>query len=325
MTVLVTGGYGFIGSNFINDWFTFSDEKIINVDNLTYAANKDNLINDKNCKNYKLDINDTVGIIGLLNQYKPRAIIHFAAESHVDNSIINPNIFTETNVLGTASLLNAILKTDKNIKFVHVSTDEVYGSLNLTDSPSTENDLYLPNSPYAASKASADHVVRSYNKTYGLNTVITNCSNNYGPNQHQEKFIPTVIRSCLEGKKIPIYGNGENIRDWLFVKDHCSALRLILEKGKSGEKYNIGGSNQFTNIEVVNKICELMDILSPKEKSYKELISFVQDRLGHDQRYDIDCSKLKRELGWSESVFFNEGLEKTVKWYINKMRYNDGN
>lgn len=318
MTVLVTGGYGFIGSNFINSWYSFSDEKIVNIDKLTYAANKTNILHHKNHIHYNLDINDTTSIINVINQHSPRAIIHFAAESHVDNSIENPNVFIETNVLGTASLLNAILKTDRTIKFIHVSTDEVYGSLGLADPPSMEDDLYLPNSPYAASKASSDLIVRSYHKTYGLQTVITNCSNNYGVNQHSEKFIPTVIQSCLDGKNIPIYGDGKNVRDWLSVDDHCSALRLILEKGKIGQKYNIGGTNQFTNIEVVNKICELLDLFVPKTTSYKELISFVTDRLGHDKRYDIDCTKLKSELGWQQSVFFNEGLEKLVKWHINR-------
>lgn len=318
MTLLVTGGYGFIGSNFINNWYSEFDEKIVNVDSLTYAANKNNVLYTENYVHYYLDINNTYGIKTLLHKYKPRAIVHFAAESHVDNSIKNPKLFLETNILGTSSLLNAVLEVDKNIRFIHVSTDEVYGSLSENELPSTEDSLYRPNSPYAASKAASDHLVRSYHKTYGLDTVITNCSNNYGKYQHTEKFIPTVINSCLTNKKIPIYGDGKNIRDWLFVEDHCSALKLILQKGKSGEKYNIGGSNQLTNIEVVTKICELLDIIRPRtdKTSYKDLISFVGDRLGHDRRYDINCSKLKKELGWMESVFFNQGLEMTVRWYV---------
>jgi len=316
MTILVTGGCGFIGSNFINDWFGFYDEPVVNIDKLTYAANKNNIIHNKNYIHYEVDICDFVSVKNILLNHKPRAVIHFAAESHVDNSIKDPNIFVETNVVGTLNLLNSVLQIDKNIKFVHVSTDEVYGSLNISDPASTEMDLYLPNSPYAASKASSDLLVRSYNKTYGLNTIITNCSNNYGAYQHREKFIPTIINSCLENKPIPIYGDGKNIRDWLFVKDHCSALKLVVEKGVAGEKYNIGGTNQFTNIEVVNKICEFMDIKVPREYSYKKLISFVEDRLGHDRRYDINCSKIKKHFGWEQSVFFNEGLEYTVDWYI---------
>lgn len=318
MTILVTGGFGFIGSNFINNWFSHTDESIINVDKLTYAANVNNVYGNDNLISVYYDICDPWNIEVLLRQYQPRAIIHFAAESHVDNSINSPKVFYETNVIGTMQLLESIRKVDKSIKFVHVSTDEVYGSLSLESEPSIETDLYLPNSPYAASKAASDHVVRSYNKTYGIRTYITNCSNNYGPNQHKEKFIPTVIESCLNNKNVPIYGKGDNIRDWLFVKDHCSALELVLEKGKPGSKYNIGGDNQYTNLQVVNMICEIMDEIAPKTQSYKKLISFVDDRLGHDKRYDINSEKIKSELGWKQTVAFNEGLKATVQWYVDE-------
>ena len=316
MTILVTGGNGFIGSNFIYDWFNLTDEEIINVDSLTYSSsNYIEHIKSDQLKSRVVNVKDKDSIIYLLEKYRPRAIVHFAAESHVDNSIKDPLLFFKTNILGTANLLECVKKVDKSIKFLHVSTDEVFGSLGEYDNPSTEYSSYKPNSPYSASKASSDHIVRAYNKTYGLQTIITNCSNNYGRFQHQEKFIPTVIRSCLQGKNIPIYGNGKQIRDWLFVSDHCSALRLLLEKGTVGETYNIGGDNQITNLEVVNMICDYLDKIRPKNNLYSNSISFVSDRPGHDIRYDIDSSKIQ-ELGWKQTVLFNIGLQKTIDWYI---------
>lgn len=316
MTIFVTGGNGFIGSNFIDEWCELMDEDIINIDNLSYSSSEHIYkIKSAQLKNHIVNINDEDSIIYLLKVYKPRAIIHFAAESHVDNSIKDPQIFFRTNILGTSNLLECIRKIDKSIKFIHVSTDEVFGSLNPEDSPSTENSPYKPNSPYSASKAASDHIVRAYNKTYGLQTITTNCSNNYGKFQHKEKFIPTVISSCLTGKNIPIYGNGKQIRDWLFVSDHCSALRLILEKGVVGETYNIGGDNQISNLIVVNLICTYLNKVRPRNILYQKLISFVADRPGHDIRYDIDSSKLQK-LGWKQSINFEDGLKKTIDWYI---------
>lgn len=315
MCIFVTGGYGFIGSNFINEFNKYSDETIVNIDKRTYASNN-KVIQFENTHSYEYDINDWVHINSLLKKYKPRAIIHFAAESHVDNSISNPKVFFRTNVDGTLCLLDCIKLTDPTIKFIHVSTDEVYGALTLEEDAFTENSPYKPNSPYAASKAASDHIVRAYNKTYGLDTITTNCSNNYGYHQYGEKFIPTIINSCLKKIPIPIYGDGKQIRDWLFVTDHCSALRLILEKGKSGESYNIGGDNQYTNIEVVKMICDLMDEFISTSQSHHTLISFIKDRPGHDFRYDINSSKIKNELGWKQEIDFKSGLKETVKWYI---------
>lgn len=316
MTILVTGGNGFIGTNFILNYLSESDEEIINVDSLTYSSCGYTFPN--RVKSYVKNINDSDSIDYILKKYKPRAIVHFAAESHVDNSINDPEIFIKTNVLGTFTLLESVRKNLKECRFLHVSTDEVYGSLEPEDEPSTENSTYKPNSPYSASKASSDHIVRSYNKTYGLDTIITNCSNNYGFFQHDEKFIPTVIRSCYNQKPIPIYGDGKQIRDWLHVSDHCSALRLILEKGKSGEKYNIGGDNQLKNIDVVEEICTIFNEIYPERFDHKKLISFVKDRPGHDTRYDIDSSKLQTELGWSQEVQFRQGLKDTIEWYISE-------
>lgn len=316
MTILVTGGNGFIGSNFIYEWCDFIDEDIVNIDCLTYSSsNYINNINSPKLKNHIININDEDSIIYLLKFYKPRAIVHFAAETHVDNSIKNPKIFFKTNIFGTLNLLECIRKVDKSIKFINVSTDEVFGSLAEFDSPSTENSLYRPNSPYSASKAAGDHIVRAYNKTYGLQTIITNCSNNYGKFQHKEKFIPTIINSCLQGNPIPIYGDGNQIRDWLYVSDHCSALRLILDNGIVGETYNIGGNNQISNIVVVNMICQYLNKVRPQNKLYQKLISFVDDRLGHDKRYDIDSTKLQK-LGWKQSIYFEDGLKKTIDWYL---------
>ncbi len=316
MTIFVTGGNGFIGSNFITEWCELMDEDIVNIDSLTYSSSDYiDTIKSTQLKTHVININDEHSILYLLAAYKPRAIIHFAAESHVDNSIKDPQIFFKTNILGTANLLECVKKFDKSIKFLHVSTDEVFGSLGEYDNPSTEESPYRPNSPYSASKAASDHIVRAYHKTYGLQTITTNCSNNYGKFQHQEKFIPTVIRSCLQGKNIPIYGNGRQIRDWLFVSDHCSALRLILEHGVVGETYNIGGDNQITNLEVVNMICDYLDKVAPKNKFYSKLISFVADRPGHDIRYDINSGKLQK-LGWKQTVKFEDGLKQTIDWYL---------
>lgn len=328
MTILVTGGNGFIGTNFIiekikQDINLGVKETIINVDSLTYSSSNhlQKILKDSDQEDRVLsfvkNINDSESVDYLLKKYQPRAIVHFAAESHVDNSISGPEVFMTTNVLGTFRLLESVRKNLKDCKFIHVSTDEVYGSLELDDEPSTEMSLYKPNSPYSASKAGSDHIVRAYHKTYGLNTIITNCSNNYGLHQHEEKFIPTVIKSCVEKKPIPVYGNGLQIRDWLHVTDHCRALLLVLEKGVAGERYNIGGDNQYKNIEVVKSICSIFNLFLESDFDYNKLISFVTDRPGHDTRYDINSSKIKNELGWKQQIYFDDGLYETVLWYKN--------
>jgi dTDP-glucose 4,6-dehydratase len=312
MTILVTGGCGFIGSNFIKRWLSINDEELINVDKLTYAGNQDNtrkFSDDKRYHEYFVDIADPILINYILTEYKPRAIIHFAAETHVDNSILNPMPFLHSNVDGTVNLLQCVLDVDPTIKFIHVSTDEVYGSLNKTDPPFTEKTLYAPRSPYAASKAASDHFVNAYHVTYGLQTIITNCSNNYGPRQHNEKFIPTVIRKALAGEQIPVYGNGSNIRDWIYVNDHCDALIQLLERGRIGEKYNIGGNMQIDNLSLAKHI---LDILGLPHR----LISFVEDRKGHDFRYDIDNDKVYLDIGWKPRTDFAVGLIRTVNWYL---------
>ena len=332
MTILITGGAGFIGSNFVLDWYKEKNERLINLDLLTYASNILNLEKVKNNPNHIFvegDINDKELITNLLEKYKPRAIINFAAESHVDRSIINPNEFIRTNIIGTFNLLKCAVKylENKNIRkkrdfiFLHISTDEVFGELNFEDEPFNEESRYAPNSPYSASKASSDHLVRSFNRTYKLPTIITNCSNNYGPYQSTEKFIPLIINRAINLKDIPIYGDGLNIRDWLFVEDHCSALRLIIENGQIGETYNIGGDNEKTNIEVAHIICNLLDKLKPLEndnkvQKYQELITFIKDRPGHDRRYAINTKKLKKELNWYTKESFYSGIDKTVKWYL---------
>ena len=302
------------------------------MDLLTYSSNILNLEKVKNNPNHIFvegDINDKELITNLLEKYKPRAIINFAAESHVDRSIINPNEFIRTNIIGTFNLLKCAVKylENKNIRkkrdfiFLHISTDEVFGELNFEDEPFNEESRYAPNSPYSASKASSDHLVRSFNRTYKLPTIITNCSNNYGPYQSTEKFIPLIINRAINLKDIPIYGDGLNIRDWLFVEDHCSALRLIIENGQIGETYNIGGDNEKTNIEVAHIICNLLDKLKPLEndnkvQKYQELITFIKDRPGHDRRYAINTKKLKKELNWYTKESFYSGIDKTVKWYL---------
>ncbi|WGV23618.1 dTDP-glucose 4,6-dehydratase [Halotia branconii] len=329
LTALITGGAGFIGANFIllarnNQWLN-----VINLDKLTYASNLQNLAELQNDNYYHLvqgDIGNIELVTYLLEQYQPNAIINFAAESHVDRSILNPQKFIQTNVLGTFYLLEASRfywqklssQRQQQFRFLHVSTDEVYGSLNLKDPAFREDTPYAPNSPYAASKAASDHFVRAYYHTYGLPTLTTNCSNNYGMRQFPEKLIPLTILNAIDGKPLPIYGDGQNIRDWLYVIDHCKAIYLVLQQGKMGETYNIGGLNEQTNLSVVEKICAILDELVPKpDFSYSSLMTFVKDRPGHDRRYAIDCNKIKRDLGWQPQENFDSGLLKTVQWYLN--------
>ncbi|QLE54299.1 dTDP-glucose 4,6-dehydratase [Nostoc sp. TCL26-01] len=327
-TILVTGGAGFIGANFILLARKLQWANIVNLDKLTYASNLENLAELKGDKNYRFvqgDISNLELVNYLLQEYQPNAIINFAAESHVDRSIFSPQDFMQTNVAGTCQLLAASrfywqklpLEQQKQFRFLQISTDEVYGSLQLEEPAFTEDNPYAPNSPYAASKAAADHFVRAYHHTYGLPTLTTNCSNNYGPLQFPEKLIPLIILNALAGKSLPIYGDGQNIRDWLYVIDHCAAIYLILQQGKIGETYNIGGLNEQTNLSVVEKICYMLDELVPQLNfSYSALITFVPDRPGHDRRYAIDCSKIMTELGWKPQESFDSGLRKTVEWYL---------
>ena len=330
--ILITGGAGFIGSNFIPYFLDkYENYNIVNLDILTYAGDLKNLQECEKNPRYKFikgNICNRELVEFIFNEYDIKGIIHFAAESHVDNSIKDPSIFIETNVVGTFTLIDVAYKywmvkpfdckeEYKDCRFHHISTDEVYGTLNETDL-FTEETPYAPNSPYSASKASSDMIVRSYQETYGLNTVITNCSNNYGPKQHDEKLIPTIIRNALQGNPIPIYGDGKNIRDWLYVLDHCKGIDLVYHKGKAGQTYNIGGRNEKTNLQIANTICTILDKKIPKEKSYKELITFVEDRAGHDRRYAIDASKIERELGWRADENFDSGIVKTVEWYMEK-------
>ena len=331
--ILVTGGSGFIGANFILNWFSENEEPLVNLDKLTYASNQHNLKHLKNSKNYffeKGSIEDLPLVTALLEKYQPRAVINFAAESHVDRSISDSDDFIQTNILGTHTLLKASLKyfetlngSEKdNFRYIQISTDEVYGSLKDKDPQSSEDSPYFPNSPYSASKASGDHLARAWYETFGLPIITTNCTNNYGPFQHEEKLIPLMISSCLKGEKLPIYGDGSNIRDWLYVKDHCDALSLVLKKGRTGETYNIGGKNEIKNIEVVTQICNLLDDVYPKKNgdSYSEQITFVEDRLGHDYRYGLNISKIENELGWSPKENFDSGINKTVEWYLKKIK-----
>ena len=331
--ILVTGGSGFIGANFILNWFSENEEPLVNLDKLTYASNQDNLKHLKNSKNYffeKGSIEDLSLVTALLEKYQPRAVINFAAESHVDRSISDSDDFIQTNILGTHTLLKASLKyfetlngSEKdNFRYIQISTDEVYGSLKDKDPQSSEDSPYFPNSPYSASKASGDHLARAWYETFGLPIITTNCTNNYGPFQHEEKLIPLMISSCLKGEKLPIYGDGSNIRDWLYVKDHCDALSLVLKKGRTGETYNIGGKNEIKNIEVVTQICNLLDDVYPKKNgdSYSDQITFVEDRLGHDYRYGLNISKIENELGWSPKENFDSGINKTVEWYLKKIK-----
>ncbi|MET3495543.1 dTDP-glucose 4,6-dehydratase [Variovorax boronicumulans] len=327
--ILVTGGAGFIGANFVLDWIAQGGEPVVNLDKLTYAGNLETLASLKGNPHHIFvqgDIGDSALLDRLLAEHKPRAVVNFAAESHVDRSIHGPEDFVQTNVLGTFRLLESVrghwnaLPADQKaaFRFLHVSTDEVYGSLFKTDPAFTEENKYEPNSPYSASKAASDHLVRAWHHTYGLPVVTTNCSNNYGPYHFPEKLIPLMIVNALAGKPLPVYGDGMQVRDWLYVKDHCSAIRRVLEAGKLGETYNVGGWNEKPNIEIVNTVCALLDELSPKAdgKPYKEQITYVTDRPGHDRRYAIDARKLERELGWKPAETFDSGIRKTVEWYL---------
>lgn len=328
-TILVTGGAGFIGANFVLQARKEGWAGIVNLDKLTYASNLQTLEPVQGDAQYNFvqgDINDQELVSSLLEEYQPDAIVNFAAESHVDRSILNPQSFVETNVVGTFQLLEASRRywqklppaKQEKFRFLHVSTDEVYGSLSPTDPAFREDTPYAPNSPYAASKAASDHFVRAYYHTYGLPTLTTNCSNNYGPRQFPEKLIPLMILNALDGKPLPIYGDGQNVRDWLYVVDHCEAIHLVLRQGKIGETYNIGGLNEQNNLTVVEKICAILDELVPKQDfHYSSLINFVKDRPGHDRRYAINCSKIQRELGWEPKESFDSGLLKTVEWYVN--------
>jgi len=332
--IFVTGGAGFIGANFVLDWLQKHDEPIVNIDKLTYAGNLESLATLKDDSRHTFahaDIGDTVLIPELLAKYQPRAIINFAAESHVDRSIHSPEDFIQTNVVGTFNLLESVRaywgKLDEqeksDFRFLHVSTDEVYGSLAKDEPAFTELHQYEPNSPYSASKAASDHLVRSYHHTYGLPVLTTNCSNNYGPYHFPEKLIPLMIVNALAGKSLPIYGDGQQIRDWLYVKDHCSAIRRVVESGITGETYNVGGWNEKPNIEIVHTVCALLDELRPRDdkKSYTEQITFVTDRLGHDRRYAIDARKIERELGWKPAETFDTGIRKTVQWYLDNQEW----
>lgn len=327
-TVLVTGGAGFIGANFVLDWVARGLGKVINLDKLTYAGNLQSLRSVQENPSYLFihgDIGDRALVADILVQHKPDAILNFAAESHVDRSIHGPEDFIQTNVVGTFHLLeetrnywNGLPESDKAaFRFLHVSTDEVYGSLGPNDPAFTETTPYAPNSPYSASKAASDHLVRAYHHTYGLPVLTTNCSNNYGGYQFPEKLIPLVIHNALAGKPLPIYGDGSNIRDWLYVGDHCSAIKRVLESGQVGETYNVGGCNEKTNLDVVHTLCDILDQLSPKaDGSYRDQITFVKDRPGHDRRYAIDAGKIERELGWTPEETFETGIRKTVAWYL---------
>ena len=327
--ILVTGGAGFIGSNFVMDWLAQSDEPVLNLDKLTYAGNLQNLASLEGDSRHVFvqgDIGDKALVSSLLQQYRPRAILNFAAESHVDRSISGPDDFIQTNIVGTFNLLEVTRgwwtslpeQEKQDFRFLHVSTDEVYGSLT-PDAPAfTETHPYEPNSPYSASKAASDHLVRAYQHTYGLPTLTTNCSNNYGPYHFPEKLIPLMIVNALAGKPLPVYGDGMQIRDWLYVKDHCSAIRRVLEAGRVGETYNVGGWNEKANIDIVKLICERLDTLRPRTdgQSYAAQITYVTDRPGHDRRYAIDARKIERELGWKPQETFDTGIAKTIAWYL---------
>ena len=330
--VLITGGAGFIGSNFIYYFLEkYKNTSVVNLDKLTYAGELSNLKDVEDDNNYtfiKGDICDSALVEELFKKYQFTDVIHFAAESHVDNSIENPDTFINTNVYGTFNLLNTAKNNwmeapfqfkegCESNRFHHISTDEVYGTLGETGL-FTEDTPYAPNSPYSASKASSDFIVRSYFHTYGMNVVTTNCSNNYGPKQHDEKLIPTIIRKALNNEPIPIYGDGKNVRDWLYVEDHCKGIDLAFQKGKAGETYNIGGKNERNNLYIAHKICDILDELNPRDNSYSKLITFVKDRAGHDFRYAIDASKIEKDLGWKADENFESGILKTVEWYLNK-------
>ncbi|WP_233838344.1 dTDP-glucose 4,6-dehydratase [Paraburkholderia sp. ZP32-5] len=326
--ILVTGGAGFIGANFVIDWLAGHDEPVLNVDKLTYAGNYGTLQALRDDPRHVFvceDIGNRAAMSAIFERYRPRAVVHFAAESHVDRSIDEPREFIDANVTGTSELVDVARlywerlsgAEHREFRFLHVSTDEVYGSLSVVDPAFTETTPYAPNSPYAASKASSDHIVRAYHHTYGLPTLTTNCSNNYGPYQFPEKLIPLMIQRALTGDELPVYGDGRNVRDWLYVGDHCDAIRTVLARGVPGQTYNVGGNNEKTNVEVVHFICDLLDAIKPRENgSYREQIRFVTDRKGHDRRYAINAMKLRREFGWVPRETFPSGLEKTVRWYI---------
>jgi dTDP-glucose 4,6-dehydratase len=334
MSVLITGGAGFIGANFVLDWVANTDEKIINLDKLTYAGNMASLASLQNNPQHVFvqgDIGDDKLLPKLLAEHQPRAVLNFAAESHVDRSIHGPGDFIETNIVGTFRLLESVRgywqalapKAQQQFRFLHVSTDEVYGSLSPQDPAFSENNKYEPNSPYSASKAASDHLVRAWHHTYGLPVLTTNCSNNYGPLHFPEKLIPLMIVNALAGKPLPVYGDGMQVRDWLYVKDHCSAIRRVLEGGQLGETYNVGGWNEKPNIEIVNTVCALLDEMRPRSdgQSYATQITYVKDRPGHDRRYAIDARKLEKELGWKPAETFETGIRKTVAWYLDNAEW----
>ncbi|POZ63873.1 dTDP-glucose 4,6-dehydratase [Chromobacterium alticapitis] len=334
MTILVTGGAGFIGGNFVLDWLASQNETIVNLDALTYAGNLETLQSLRQDARHVFvhgDIGDSERISALLREHRPRAIVNFAAESHVDRSIHGPGDFIHTNIVGTFNLLECAREYWNGLeggereafRFLHVSTDEVYGSLSAEDPPFAETNRYEPNSPYSASKAASDHLVRAWHHTYGLPVLTTNCSNNYGPYHFPEKLIPLVILNALAGRPLPIYGDGQQVRDWLYVKDHCSAIRRVLDAGRPGETYNVGGWNEKANLDVVRTICAILDELRPRDdgKAYQEQIRFVDDRPGHDRRYAIDARKLERELGWRPAETFDSGIRKTVEWYLSNSKW----
>ena len=334
MSVLITGGAGFIGANFVLDWVAHTDETIVNLDKLTYAGNLESLASLKNNPRHVFvqgDIGDVALLPKLLAEHQPRAVLNFAAESHVDRSIHGPGEFIETNIVGTFRLLESVrgywhglsAEAQTQFRFLHVSTDEVYGSLAPQDPAFTEHHQYEPNSSYSASKAASDHLVRAWHHTYGLPVVTTNCSNNYGPLHFPEKLIPLMIVNALAGKPLPVYGDGMQVRDWLYVKDHCSAIRRVLEGGRLGETYNVGGWNEKPNIEIVKTVCALLDELRPRADgaSYTTQISYVKDRPGHDRRYAIDARKLEKELGWKPAETFETGIRKTVAWYLDNTEW----
>ncbi|MGO4415459.1 dTDP-glucose 4,6-dehydratase [Cupriavidus sp. KB_39] len=327
--IMITGGAGFIGANFVLDWLSEpAADSVVNVDKLTYAGNLKSLAvlaDDSRHIFSRTDICDRAALDALLAEYRPRAVLHFAAESHVDRSIHGPADFVQTNIVGTFTLLEAVrtywsgldVEARAGFRFLHVSTDEVFGSLGPGDPQFSESTAYAPNSPYSASKAASDHLVRAYHHTYGLPVLTTNCSNNYGPYHFPEKLIPLIIANALAGKVLPVYGDGQNVRDWLYVRDHCSAIREVLTRGRLGDTYNVGGWNEKTNLQVVHTICDLLDELKPRASgSYRDQIAFVKDRPGHDRRYAIDARKLERELGWKPAETFESGLRKTVQWYL---------
>ena len=334
MTILVTGGAGFIGSNFVLDWMASDDEPVVNLDKLTYAGNMQNLApvaGDARHIFVHGDFGDAGLVTDLLARHRPRAVLNFAAESHVDRSIHGPGEFIQTNIVGTFNLLETVraywgrldMAAKATFRLLHVSTDEVYGSLAKGEPPFTEQHPYQPNSPYSASKAASDHLVRAYHHTYGLPVLTTNCSNNYGPLHFPEKLIPLMIVNALAGKPLPVYGDGQQIRDWLYVKDHCSAIRRVLQAGRPGETYNVGGWNEIPNLDIVHTICTLLDELRPRADSipYRAQVAFVTDRPGHDRRYAIDARKIEQQLGWTPSETFETGIRKTVQWYLDNQSW----